>query len=91
MFPRKKKRPRALAAWTKQGCEGIAARVIAGLRVHLPELATRPPDKVPYPASWLNDREWEDEPISTAPALPAKVAASRAVVTAWVRGRANDG
>lgn len=65
-YPRKKKRPRAWRAWVAQGCEDIADAVMAGLQRQLCELQDRPEDKVPHPASWLNDREWEDPatPIS---------------------------
>ncbi len=62
-YPRKKQRPAALRAWVKQGCEAIADAVMAGLRAHLPELNAREPDKVPYPASWINDTEWKDPPL----------------------------
>lgn len=62
-YPRKKQRPDAVRAWVKQGCELVADAVMAGLRAHLPELTTREPDKVPYPASWLNATEWKDPPL----------------------------
>jgi hypothetical protein len=64
-FPRKKKRPRAWRAWVSKGCEAIAAEVMAGLRRQLRELQARPAEKIPYPASWLNDREWEDPAQTT--------------------------
>ena len=72
-YPRKKARPDALAAWLKQGCEAIADAVMKGLRAHLPELNAREPDKVPYPASWLNATEWKDPPLparAAGPSLP---------------------
>lgn len=59
-YPRKKARPDAFKAWISEGCEAIAAEVTAGLLSHTPELRGREPDKVPYPASWLRDREWAD-------------------------------
>lgn len=72
-FPRKKKRPRAWRAWLTMGCETIAAQVMAGLRRQLRELRSRPADKVPYPASWLNDCEWEDPAQVTLQAVPLAV------------------
>ena len=77
-YPRKKARPDALRAWVKQGCEPIAAEVMAGLAAHLPEYLSREPDKVPYPASWLRATEWKDPPLAPrarAVALPFAVAA----------------
>lgn len=61
-YPRKEKRPAALRAWRKNGCEGIAATVMAGLALWQPEFAAREPDKVPHPASWLNGEQWRDRP-----------------------------
>lgn len=62
LYPRKAKRPQTLRAWHKQGCEQIAELVMAGLRRWLPALGRRDPGAVPYPASWLNGKQWNDPP-----------------------------
>lgn len=61
-YPRKVARPHALAMWKREGCEEIAATVLLGLRIHLPDLTSRPRDKVPHPATFITGRRWEDEP-----------------------------
>ncbi len=66
-FPRKKKRPDALKAWNQMRCEEFALAVMDGLARHLPELRSRPPEKVPYPATWLRGEEWKDPTIAPAP------------------------
>lgn len=85
-YPRKKKRPQAFAAWVGKDCEQVADEVMAGLERALPELQRRPPDRVPYPASWLNGLEWKDPPLAlipAAPRVPEKFADSRALALDW--------
>lgn len=77
-YPRKKARPDALKAWRQMRCEESAAAVMTGLVAHTPELRGRALDKVPYPASWLRARGWEDPvegPPARAAALPFALAA----------------
>ena len=76
-YPRKKKRPRAYRMWVSEGCEEIADQVMAGLRRQLRELVSRPPDKVPHPATWLHDREWEDPAQATLQAIPRAIVDDR--------------
>lgn len=86
-YLRKKKRPQALAAWIAQGCEEIADEVMAGLERAMPELLRRPPDRVPYPATWLNGREWTDPELQRTNGVPEKVSQSRELSLRWAQGR----
>lgn len=36
-------------------------KIMDGLERHLPVYAAREKEKVPHPASWLNDARWEGE------------------------------
>ena len=40
----------------------LRAAALRALTLQLPELTSRPPDKRPHPATWINGRRWEDEP-----------------------------
>jgi hypothetical protein len=61
-YPRKEKRPAARKAWLKGDCDMIADRIMAGLERWQPEYASREPDKIPHPATWLNNEQWNDMP-----------------------------
>lgn len=64
-YPRKVGRPRALKAWRTLKLEGQVDAVTKGLtRWHAWWTSQQtPPDRVPYPATWLNDERWKDEPV----------------------------
>lgn len=77
-YPRKEKRPAARRAWEKADCDLIADRIMAGLARWQPEYASREPDKIPHPSTWLNNEQWNDEP-------PRRPAASDSDLEAEVR------
>jgi uncharacterized protein YdaU (DUF1376 family) len=39
----------------------LRAAALRALTLQLPDLTSRPPDKRPHPATWINGRRWEDE------------------------------
>jgi hypothetical protein len=60
-YPRKVARDAAWRMWLSMGCESVASAVMAALAWQVPMVfAKAPPDKVPYPASWLHDGRWKD-------------------------------
>jgi hypothetical protein len=60
-YPRKKGRAEAQRAWRKVKPEAVDA-IIARLEVFkLGEWKGKDPQYIPYPATWLNGRRWEDE------------------------------
>lgn len=62
-YPRHIARATAEKAWEKLSGEERAAALEAIRRqVTWPVFANAPTDKIPYPATWLNARRWEDEP-----------------------------
>lgn len=61
MYPRKKSRVDAIRAWTKQKPPLDAVMIALVWHIEEWDQEGRPIDKVPYPASWLNGRCWEDE------------------------------
>lgn len=65
-YPRRIARGRALKAFLaiarktpKAQHDALAGRILEALERDALEFADRPPDKIPYPATWLNDRPWE--------------------------------
>lgn len=75
-YPRKKNKPAAFRAWRKHvKTVDDTRRVSAGLKRDMSEWDRegRPPEKVPYPATWINALDWQQAPIvvngSSAPKL----------------------
>jgi hypothetical protein len=56
-YPRKVAKPQAKKAWSKNKC--VLAEVLPALEQH--KKTWKDPQFVPYPATWLNQRRWEDE------------------------------
>lgn len=73
LYPRHVAPDRAHKAFLTRMREGAnPADIIAGVRVAILAFANRPPDRIPYPATWLNDGAWRDaEPDTFDPALRA--------------------
>jgi hypothetical protein len=61
-YPRKVAKTDAWKAWRKQGCEWSDAMRMALKRW---SAEWRDPKFIPYPATFLNRRQWEDEPVKT--------------------------
>lgn len=61
-YPRKKEPLDAAKAYAKATRVANPDVILAGLERLKPEWASREPNKIPYPASWLNAGGWEDEP-----------------------------
>lgn len=61
LYPRKVAKGRARKAYRAARKKADADTILAGLRRAAAAFGERPPDKVPYPATWLNDEGWGDE------------------------------
>lgn len=72
LYPRKTSKIAAEKAWTKITRTVDPAVIVAAVPAHIAQWKReqRPLDKVPYPATWLNDGAWQDE----LPAAPEQVA-----------------
>lgn len=64
-YPRHTKRPNAVRAWIAQ--QPDLGKVLEALswQTQQPDWTKQGGRFVPYPASWLNARQWEDEPFHT--------------------------
>ncbi|MFA6243950.1 MAG: hypothetical protein WC655_23605 [Candidatus Hydrogenedentales bacterium] len=79
LYPRKKAPREARKAWNAlHPSDDLQATLIDALTEQLPELTARPPDKRPYPASWIRGEHWKNEPDRPTVAMSAPVARSRA-------------
>lgn len=58
-YPRKVAKPQAKKAWNKNKC--ALAEVLPALEQH--KKGWKDPQYIPHPATWLNQRRWEDETI----------------------------
>lgn len=89
IYPRKVAKPAALKAWKAQKIhtQDELDRVVAGLKKHIEVVwPGKEKDFIPHPATWINQRRWEDDLTPAAPqsapegsveALEARLAASR--------------
>lgn len=63
LYPRKRNKADAAAAWPQARALATWEQLIEGLKrsIAVWEREKTPPDKIPHPATWLSKRRWEDE------------------------------
>ena len=75
LYPLKKAKKDALKAWSKEADSDIQAYVmIEGLKSQLPGMLKNP-KYIPYPATWIRGRRWEDEQAGIAKVAPKRTIA----------------
>lgn len=63
IYPRHVAKLEAEKAWGRHVRDKATAdAALAGLKAQLPDFASRERDKIPHPATWLNQHRWTDEP-----------------------------
>jgi hypothetical protein len=72
LYPRKQGKVRAWAAWEKVQPPLAACVAALAWQVNQPGWRKDGGIYVPLPATWINGRQWEDEPFHVAPAPIAK-------------------
>lgn len=66
-YPRHTARQDAWKAWQKiKPTPDVVEEIMTGMRRLIPDYRSREPDKVPHPATFLNGRRWNDEPVKAA-------------------------
>ena len=65
VYPRRIGKGAAFLSWKRSGCEAISEVVVQAVREQLPHLVREGGQFRPLPATWLNQRRWEDEPYNT--------------------------
>lgn len=78
IWPRRVARARAVRAWQQlQPDEPLTLRILAAVARQAGSVEWQREDGryIPHPASWLNGRRWEDEPVLTGP-TPTTAAAT---------------
>ena len=72
-YPKRVGKGEAFKAWTKSNCEVISEVVVKAVREQIAYLNREGGKFTPLPATWVNQRRWEDEP-PTASGLSEKTA-----------------
>ncbi len=62
LYPKRVGKGEAFKAWTKSNCEVLSEVVVRAVREQLPYLEREGGKFTPLPATWLNQKRWEDEP-----------------------------
>jgi uncharacterized protein YdaU (DUF1376 family) len=71
-YPRKEAKQPAEIAWGRiVRDKATADAALVGLKAQLPDLLARERDKIPHPATWINQRRWTDE-IRAPTAYPVR-------------------
>jgi hypothetical protein len=85
-YPRKKSPADAETAWTKavDTLGADPAVIIEAARLFAMANRTKDPEYLPYPATWLNRRQWEDKP-DRAPDAPSAIGAPSVAAAAAPR------
>ena len=71
-YPRREGKGKAEESWKKMGCTAILAQILKAVEAAKTTEQWKKDNGqfIPMPATWLNQKRWEDEP-ATAPAKPA--------------------
>ena len=70
MYPKRVGKGEAFKAWSKGNCETISEAVVKAVREQNGYLNREGGQFTPLPATWLNQRRWEDEPPKQAELHP---------------------
>lgn len=92
-YPKKRNKTAARRAWDKLAPDGQLCRVMGeALRAQMrsEEWQRDGGRYIPYPASWINGRRWEDEEPLPTPTEPSKAPSKRWVGTKIVDGEEVD-
>jgi hypothetical protein len=64
IYPRREAKGNAIKAWAKAISEGVAREtILKAVATFRQRCAGQDPKFIAHPASWLNARRWEDEPV----------------------------
>mgnify|MGYP001596702048 CR=1 FL=1 len=62
VYPRRIGKGAAFLSWKRSGCEVVSEVMVQAVREQLPYLVREGGKFTPLPATWLNQRRWEDSP-----------------------------
>ena len=89
-YPKRVGKGEAYKAWTKSNCEVISEVVVKAVREQNGFLIREGGKYTPLPATWLNQRRWEDEPPQASPLSPKTQANAEALRRAAIRLKGGD-
>ena len=65
VYPKRVGKGSAFLSWKRSGCESISEVVVKAVREQLPYLNREGGQYRPLPATWLNQKRWQDDPYNT--------------------------
>lgn len=65
-YPRKLDKREAVRAWVKGTCDGFLGEILASLESWKRCEQWLDPERIPYPATWLNKQRWKEVPNGAA-------------------------
>ena len=89
-YPKRVGKGEAYKTWTKSNCEVISEVVVKAVREQNGFLIREGGKYTPLPATWLNQRRWEDEPPQASPLSPKTQANAEALRRAAIRLKGGD-
>jgi hypothetical protein len=88
LYPKRVGKGAASRAWKKHQCEKQATKIVLAVESQLAYLTRENGRFTPNPATWLNERRWDDEPPHPTSALvdDRNVQAAREFLAGGVKG-----
>jgi hypothetical protein len=71
LYPRKEAKGNAYKAYNQSIKKVTHKEIIGALKKSLPVMAQKEKEYIPHPATWLNQRRWEDEVTTTRHKIPS--------------------
>ena len=65
-YPKRVGKGAAFLCWKRSGCEEVSEVVLKAVREQTAYLEREGGQFIPLPATWLNQRRWEDDPPATS-------------------------
>ena len=89
-YPKRVGKGEAFKAWTKSNCEVITEVVVQAVREQNGYLIREGGKFIPLPATWLNQKRWQDEPPKPSPFSDKTAGNAEALRRAAIRLKGGD-
>jgi hypothetical protein len=86
VYPKRVGKGEAARTWEKKKCSGIKAEILSAVEKQRGFLEREGGKYTPNPATWLNQRRWEDEPPVNGLVLAPKTHTMIEAAKGWIGG-----